>query len=218
MTTGNTVLQNALREAVCAEFAAVPTEEEIDFSFSERFERRLDKIVRMQKKPYWKLVNTASKRVALVCLSVLVLSASAMSVKAVREPIVAFFKEICEGFNAYFFKGDLTETITREYRITRLPEGYVQTGQMDGAALSTVYENGEDQIDLMQAPTKHMSFVLDNEHGTVTSLSVGDISVDLYEGEGYKIAVWTYDGYFFQLTCPEKIDTATVQDMIASIR
>ena len=51
----------AFREVVSSEFAQIPTDEDsIDFTFSEKFIKRMDKLIRAQRKSYYKFINTAA--------------------------------------------------------------------------------------------------------------------------------------------------------------
>ena len=48
----------AFREVISSEFAQIPTDEDsIDFTFSEKFIKRMDKLIRAQKKSYYKFIG-----------------------------------------------------------------------------------------------------------------------------------------------------------------
>lgn len=110
MAMSKTDFKNAFREVVSSEFAHIPTDESsIDFTFSERFNKRMEKLIRSQKKVYYNFVNTAYKRVAILCVILLTMLTTACSVKAIREPIVNFIKQVYESFTHYSYDGDTTE-------------------------------------------------------------------------------------------------------------
>ena len=63
---------NALGDVVSKEFKDIPYNEgDIEYSFSRKFNLKMQKLIKNQKKSYWKLVNTASKRVAIVCIAII---------------------------------------------------------------------------------------------------------------------------------------------------
>ena len=62
---------SALREAVSAEFENIPkSENAIEFSFSNAFNKKMQRLIKSQKSSYWNLIKTVPKRVAIVCIAV----------------------------------------------------------------------------------------------------------------------------------------------------
>ena len=60
-------LNEAFREAAADEFKDIPADEaQIALEFSPSFEKRMDKLIALEKKKTWELVNTSAKRTALV--------------------------------------------------------------------------------------------------------------------------------------------------------
>lgn len=77
----------------------LPSDSEVeDVTFSDRFERKMNRLLFHQKHFYYKLINTAAKRVACFIIALLtIMSITTFSVKAFRDPLVKFlvytFKE-----------------------------------------------------------------------------------------------------------------------------
>lgn len=220
MVISKTDFQNALREVVSSQFSHIPTSEDsINFEFSEKFIKRMERLIRSQKKAYWKFVNTASKRVAVLLIVLLTMITSALSVKAIREPVVIFFKEIYESFTQYLFEGDTTDEIKKVYAVTWLPDGFYQSDKIESnTAITTVYINGDNTIKFTQQTTNNAELFLDNENCATTSITISNFNVDIYEGENAKHAIWTKDGYFFKLTCMGDISIDSIKMMISSIK
>ena len=84
---------------------SLPTDEELrdQIQFSDKFEARMRKLIRRQKKPYYRFVNTAMKRVAVIFVAVVLAFSAMMSVEAIRTPVINFFIEIYERFTAVTF-------------------------------------------------------------------------------------------------------------------
>lgn len=145
MAMSRSDFNNALREAVSSEFTDIPTDESsINYTFSERFIKKMDKLIRSQKKVYYNFINTVSKRVAIIFLVVVTLFTTACSVKAIREPIVNFIKQVYEAFTHYSFEGETTDKITREYFIDEIPKGFEQTNKTKNDNI--IVESSDDWV------------------------------------------------------------------------
>lgn len=210
----------AFREVISSEFAQIATDEDsIDFTFSEKFIKRMDKLIRAQKKSYYKFINTAGKRVAVIFAAIITLFTASLSVKAIREPVVRFIKQVYETFIHYTFEGDIQPKIKKEFFIKTLPDGFIQHDKIESdLAITTIYVNDNNTIKFTQQSTNNANHFFDNESGTLTKVTISGINVDIYESENIKHAVWTDEGYFFKLTCIGEINIDSVTMMIESIQ
>ena len=64
-----------------------------EHEFSDKFNRKMKKLIARQKKQYFRFVSTAGRRAACIILAVVVISASALSVEAVRNAVYDFLFE-----------------------------------------------------------------------------------------------------------------------------
>jgi hypothetical protein len=56
-----------------ADYGTIPTDESsIDFTFSEKFIKRMNKLIRAQRKSYYKFINTAAKRAAVIFAAIII--------------------------------------------------------------------------------------------------------------------------------------------------
>lgn len=221
MTMTKTDLKNAFREVVSSEFEHIPTDESsIDFAFSEHFNARMAKLVNSQRKSYYKYVNTALKRVAIICVVILALLTTACSVKSIREPIRDLFIEIHETFARFFYIGESTEVITREHFITDLPDGFVQTDKVkDDFSICTTFENSSgDSIEFYQTVTDKTEYSIDTEQGNTTEYKLGSDTVYIHEANDTVFAIWYHDRYWLTLTVYGSLDMGTVKEMIRSVK
>ena len=118
-------------EAIAEEEAKTfPTYDECKhITFSAEFERKMQRLINMEKKPYYYLINTVGKRVACIVIAALIaLTSITFGVKAIREAVIDFFVETFEKFSIVGFKDeDIPEnnkTIETYYAPTYIPEGY----------------------------------------------------------------------------------------------
>lgn len=213
--------KQAFREVMSVEFSHIPTDENsIDYTFSDKFERKMQKLIKAQKKSSWKFTNTAKKRVAILIAILIALLATACSVKQIREPIVTFFTETYDSFVEYFFEGDTVDEITYEYQLTYVPKGFEQT-EVDRTATSitTVYENESgDLIDFCQTTTSSTGHFIDTENGETINMDIAGTNVSIYQIDGACHVTWIHKTYFFTLTCYGEFDVGMIQQMIASVQ
>ena len=221
MAMSKTDFKNAFREAVSSEFAHIPTDENsIDFTFSERFNKRMAKLIKSQKKVYYNFVNTAYKRVAIICVVLLTMLTTACSVKAIREPIVNFIKQVYESFTHYSFDGDTTEKITKEYTI-KYPDDFEQTNiNKNNSLIAREYINKSgDIIEFKQMTTEYSTgYFVDNENGDIKTETLNGIEIQFKERYDTKSAIWTQNGYVFVIDCYGDISYDTIKQMIESLK
>lgn len=213
--------KQAFREVVSLEFSHIPTDENsIEYTFSKKFNRRMEKLIKAQKKVYWNLVSTTSKRVAIIFVAIFTMFTAAFSVKAIREPIIEFIKQVYESFAHYSFDGDTVEFIEKEFTIHQIPYGYEQIDKTTtDNSVVTIYKNELDYtIYFLQSTTdSHTGFFVDNESGDLYTETVNGINVDFKEWYDTKTAMWVNDGYVFTINCTGNISFEEIKQMIISI-
>ena len=221
MSMSRSDFKHAFREVVSSEFAQIPSDENsIDFTFSDRFNRRMDKLIKAQKKFYWNLISTASKRVAVILVMMFTLFTAAFSVKAIREPLIKFIKQVYDSFTLFSFDGDTTDKIDKEYTVI-LPDSFEQTNKIQNDALiATEYTNSDgDIIEFKQMTTEYsIGYFVDNENGDIKTEIINDIEVEIKERYDTKSAIWVKDGYVFEIDCYGNIDWNTIKQIIESFK
>ncbi len=86
---------SALREAVSAEFENIPkSENAIEFSFSNAFNKKMQRLIKSQKSSYWNLIKTVPKRVAIICIAVAAMLCGALCIKPVRVSAEGIIQDI----------------------------------------------------------------------------------------------------------------------------
>ena len=98
-----------------------------DVHFSLDFERRMEKLINRNKKPYFRLINTAAKRVAIIIAVIIIaLTGTVLSVDALREGVKNFVIETFEKFSVLSF--DKNSVIPKEieecFAPTYTPSGF----------------------------------------------------------------------------------------------
>ncbi len=213
--------KKAFREEAAAEFSHIPTNEKnINILFSKRFNNKMEKLLNNQKRAYWGYINTVPKRMAIACITIIVLFTTACSVEEIRKPIVDFIKEVQEKFIQYFFEGDTIKEISYEYKIYELPADFEQADTIRCEnRITTIYENvSGDSIELVQMVTGETTHYFDKEHGKITQEKINDINIEFFEHEELITAIWIKDAYFFELTYYGETTKDVLKNIIFSIK
>ncbi len=214
----NSLLAKAFLEVEQEVLEAYPQEAPI--SFSPHFEKRMNRLIRAQKRPCWNWTNTVGKRFVAAAVVVFVLFSATMSISAIREPFLELVVEEWEDFLCLFPKNKMTdapELIETVYVFQKLPEGYVQVSQsLRRGMVVTRWQKGDYKIILDQYPMSTLQFSQDTpiEQETWT---VGDYQVIHSVYPDSHMYVWITKQYFYALTCTETFDDQVVMDMIAGL-
>lgn len=191
----------ALRQAAAREFAHIPAEEAcIDHPFSPIFLAKMDKLLRKTRRSYWHWVNTAAKRAAVAVTAVMVVCCAALSVKAIRQPILRFFTQSRPSYTQVTLQGSRI-IIEKAYPFAAVSEGYGITNTFSSPLLvQTTAENAQgQQLILTQSSSKNFSIALDTKNGTLSYLAVEETSVIVHQLPGKLYLMWEYDEYVFTL-------------------
>lgn len=220
MAISKTEFKNAFREVVSMEYEEIPADENsIDYCFSERFEKKMEKLIQSQKKAHWHYVNTAGKRVAVAALICLMLFTTACGIKPVREAVAGFIRNIYERFSVVFVESAVKDSISYVYRIERLPEGYEEVDSFQNLHMNvTTYEDKAGNVISFVQSIRHNGFYVDNEGVETYTVAVDEKDVLVYEDRDYAIAIWVQDGYFMHLECFGQVDIEIIELIIGSIR
>lgn len=213
--------KSAFREVVSLEFSHIPQDESsINYIFSERFNKRMENLIKSQKKLYWNFVNTVAKRAAIIFVAILTIFTVAFSVKAIREPILKFIKQIYETFTHYSYDGDTTEMLIKEYTIGQMLDGYEQIDKvLTDNSVVTTYKNelGNTIIFSQMTTQSNAGIFVDNEKSDLYTENINGNLVEFKEWYDTKTAVWVKEGYVFTINCLGDISFEEIKQIIISI-
>lgn len=205
--TNRQLFINAFLEADDYFLGQIPAESEIDYKFSEKFEKKIEKLIRAERKVYWRFVNTTYKKAIIAAVIMAIILSCVLGVSAVREGIIKFIIE--KSNTSYDFKidGNGTNDVLYKYRFSSIPEGFRSIKVFeDPTGIDYVYVNDiGDVIELSQHVTDGAFLTYDNEHGTLSEITVNGMKVYIYvfdpnsysvKPREYTAAEWlTEDGY-----------------------
>lgn len=223
MAMSKAELQNAFREAAAMEFQEIPRDDaEIQYEFSAAFEQKMDRILKKEKKFTWRLVNTASKRVAAIAVILLMLFTTACSVPAIREPIIEFIMETFDINISYHYDNNAPDIISAEYHLSFVPSGFSETKtDTDDGYIRIDYEDENGHRLYFVQNTAATTLDVDAEHTEYKTLDLDGREVQLHHyadtGDSIFVAVWVENGYFFKVFCDSEISEETMIEIVSGV-
>ena len=219
--SGNPALVRALGDAMDRKVERIPI---VEHTFSPAFERRMNRLIRAQSRPGYRLVNTNAKKAVLALAAAILLLVTLMfSVSALREPVVRFIVEVYEKFSQIIYRHDeaaqLPATLEVYYEPAWLPKGYrLDADQINDFIFfcERVYvAENKVEIRLCQYVTTTTTQMDTEGIQTKRVLINGDEGI-FYSNKGTQHVTWSDGQYGFSLSGP--VPEADLLRMARSLR
>ncbi len=173
-----------------------------DHVFSERFETRMNKLIRREAAHPWAVSHTTARNLLIAALIAILLFALSMSVSGIRNSFFNFFTQHFDTHDDVIFDDTERTKIEHVYEITDLPEGFSLTNKtMDPERVIWLYEstNGNQLSFTQKIPLNEKERSVDNEKTKMSSLEINNqIFVYVITDNTLSLA-WEKDGYEFWL-------------------
>lgn len=173
---------------------------------SARFQKKMNRLLRRQKKSYYRLINTSLKRVTAAILIFLLSISCLMTVEAIRTPIINFFTKVYEEYTQVTLNHDQKEVpaklhIEEIYAPSYLPEGFEKNmEEITDNYLLFEYVNKENHYVLLQQFSyDDPSIAINTEDITYETVMIFDSVGIYYDNMGIQSILWYYDGYTFSV-------------------
>lgn len=193
-------------EVLTEEFAAYIDDLPLytDHQFSKRHNRKMNKLIKRQRKPYFKLICTAGRRAACIIVAFIVMSVSALSVKAIREAFFDFITRIFSDHTVVTVESGTdsgySETIEEEYYISALPEEFVVTDTIDTENIKYhTYFRNSDYVIFTQFTKSEYEQNYDNEYTQYQEYIDGDEKYLVIENEYDTTYIWDNGKYILTI-------------------
>lgn len=205
--TGLKKLKEAFREINQWEYENLHLDTLEEVIPSARYKKRIERLIKRQKQPYWRYVNTVGKRVAILVVAIALTFALPMGVSAVREPVVEFFMNVYERFVEFFYdKDDIArapDIIETVYTLEFVPAGYELDQHLCyNNRIKTVWKNNLNQKIVLSQYVMGDISQFDNEDTNLQFMYMGDQKIAYVEKNTIKSFYWHFGGYQFLLTIP----------------
>lgn len=174
-------------------------------TFSSEFERKMNRLVRLQQKSYYKLVSTSARQAVCIIAALLTLTAASMSIEAVREPVVRLFVQVFEKFTRFGAKGDIVGADTGlegVYAPAYIPDGFV-TAEEHKSPFRYIakYVQDDRYIFFTVRTITSGSMGLNTETVSSEKTTVNGMTGTIYSTEDMMFIEWHNDKYVFLITC-----------------
>jgi len=200
----NDLFKKALHDALILEFSnMLPDADENEHVFSSDFERKMQKLIKRRKKPYYKIINTLGKRVA--CIAVIVLVASSvtvLSVDALRNAVADFFVSIYEKFSTVQSVDEdkpAPTTIEDIYAITYNLDGYKVVFENNNEfSRDITYVNSDIIIEFSQYTKDMYNKNVNTEDAEISTTEInGTEAIIFLDNQNYYHIIINSDDYVF---------------------
>ncbi|MCM1286394.1 MAG: DUF4367 domain-containing protein [Acetobacter sp.] len=192
----------AFLEAERIDNSKLKSEDEIEWDFSEKFEKSMNKLIK--KNNHIKLSTRRHIRKGLLAaiIAIIVTFTGLMSVSATRAPFIEFVKKIFPQFNEITLSEESTppvDKIETEYTLTNLPDGFEikEYQKYELGILTTWINNNGDEITFSQNIID-TNFTIDNEHN-YKELLINGYTAYYVEDKSGVFMRWTDGNYWFTL-------------------
>ena len=179
--------------------------ENIPYEFSAEFEKRMSKLIKRRRKPYFRMINTVGKRAACIALAVFIASATTvMSVDAFREAVFRFF------MNIFSTHSDITaidddqhpNTIEDIYEITYDISDYNIDFESNTERTRIIsYTRKSNEIILEQYVNDAFNLRANTEDAVIKHMDLNGFDVIYYcDNHNYYNLIWDNGYYIFHLS------------------
>lgn len=198
--------KECIAAVLCPEYEAMlNAAPENGHQFSESFEKNMRKLIRRRRKPYYRFINTAGKRVAVIALAFLTISfTTVMSVEALRTPFLDFIMSIFSNHSevrGIDNSGDYPERIESTYAITYDLSDYHIIRNFDDDNEHIVYYSHNDLIiEFNQSVVKFYNQNYNTEDTETKQITInGHEAIFYLDNHGYNILIWNNGEYIIDI-------------------
>lgn len=209
MENAKELFVKAFMEAERLDNADLPREDEIQWDFSEKFEKSMQKLIRKNNRIQLSTRRTVTKSLLAAIIAIMVLFTGLMSVAATRKPIIEFVKKVFSQFNEITLSNESAppvDTIETEYTLTDLPDGFnLDTYQKDDYSVFSVWKNEAGEEIVLTQALLDSNFSIDTEH-EYKEIIMNGYEAFLSKYEYNSTLTWTDGDYWFTLNVSNRLN------------
>ncbi len=196
-------LARAIAAALTSEYkSSVPDGSEHEFS--EKFEKKMNKLIKKRNLPFYMLINTAGKRIAGIVIGIIIaLSAAVISIEALREGFIDFITMIFGDHSVVrsVETENAPEIIEEIYGITADISGYeVIFEEYDTYAIHIGFAK-DNSVIIFKQHIKNKGINYNTENSEVISVDInGREAIYYLDNHNYHNIIWNNGYYTFFLS------------------
>lgn len=195
----------AFMEAERLDSTELPSEDEIQWDFSEKFEKSMQKLIQKNNRINLSVRRNIRKGLLAAIFAILVLFTGLMSVSATRKPIIEFVKKVFPQFNEITLSNESippVDAIETEYTLSYLPDGFnLDTYQKDDCGVFSVWKNSSGEEIAFSQSLLDSNFSIDNEH-YYKEFEINGQKAFYAEDEHGAVLIYTDGYYWFTISVP----------------
>ena len=171
-----------------------------DHVFSERFEQRMEKMIKREAAHPWVVSHTTARNVLIAALIAILLFVLSMSVSGIRNALDNFFVRHFDTHDDVIFDDTERTQIEHVYEITALPDGFELKNITDDPKIHTVLYGsvkGESILFIQSIPSENGETSTDNERTKMSLLDYANQLLFYISSDNGLTLAWEKDGYEF---------------------
>ena len=177
-----------------------------EYTPSDSFDRRMEKLIKSQSNYYYKITLTKARKAVAVFAAAVVIIASMMSVSSIRESILGFFISRGNEVDVIEYNNEngtaYPKSLERKFTPAFIPEGYkLEDSTSDNVSRELYYVKGDNYIDFQQFVKNEYSSASDGEYSSPEKISDNGQDYIIRTSDDKMIMlVWEKNGYVFEMT------------------
>jgi len=196
------MLKEAVIQADIYEIETLPTDDEIEYEFSNEFKRKIKKLIRQNKtRSQVEAMAFLRMRVVVFVAAIIILLVSAMSVSAMRAAVFEFITEVNEKFTHIFFNESRSSQDAADgfaiYEPAYIPEGFKLVNKNTDGLVLLEYEKENDFISYSQQCLENVSSNINTEGVRLEELEFKGLPAKYYSNQGVQNLLWYDDKYIY---------------------
>jgi len=197
--------RDCIAEALLPEYERILDEADDSYVFSPKFERRMERLIRHRRKPYYRFTNTVGKRVAVIISAFLMISfTTVMSVEALRTPFHDFITRIFSSHSevrSFDDGGNYPETIESYYEITSdLSEYSVEREKLTEKERTINFRHDDIMISFHQIVVHGFSCNFNTEDAKIENIGInGHEAIGFLDNHNYYTLIWNNGEYIIEI-------------------
>ena len=203
MTKSN--FEKTLYEALASEYEIAMQDVADEHEFSPEFEKKMKELINRRNKPYYKIINTAGKRIACIAMIVLIASSvTIMNVEALRNAFSDFFVNTYKKFSTVRPVEDDSAPTTLEeiYEITyNINDFEIIDNEEDEYRRDIFYLKDDTVIYFSQETKKKYNHDVNTEEAEILTIDInGHEAIYFIDNNNYYHIIWDNGDYIISLS------------------
>lgn len=197
--------RQCIAEALLPKYHQILDEADSSHEFSPDFERRMDKLIRQRRKPFYRFTNTVGKRVAVIIIGLITVSfTTVMSVEALRTPFLDFIMSIFSDHSEvrlFDDDGNNPEVIESYYEITSDLSGYsIERDEQSEEERAIIYRRSDVIISFHQIVIHDFKSNYNTEDAIIESIDInGFEAIGYLDNQDYYTLLWNNGEYIINI-------------------